>query len=215
MKNIKTLCFIVLSFATLVSCSYEEEIGSKVTNYAVITLNNDEDGDNVMVINKGDAYVESGAIAIIDEKEVDVEIGGDVVDTNTIGVYKVDYSSTNIDGFSRTITRTVIVMSPTPSAINLAGDWFRGANKNVITRVSDRVYICDNATGYTTGDDNNLKMTFYNLDDTKVYAPFQENSSKTGISAESNIGTITASNKFNWVIFASGFFGTAVRSFVR
>lgn len=215
MKNIKTLFFLILSFTSLVSCSYEEEIGSKVTNYAVITLNSDEDGDNVTVINKGDSYVEPGAIAIIDEQEVDVEISGDVVDPNKIGVYKVDYSSTNVDGFSRTVTRTVIVMSPTPSAIDLSGDWFRGANKNVITRISDRVYQCDNAAGYTTGDPNNLKLTFYNLDDVKVYAPFQENASSTGISAETSIGTITASNKFNWVVYASSFFGTAVRSFVR
>lgn len=210
MKNIKTLCFLVLSFATLVSCSYEPEIGSTVTVYPTLTIN----GEEIVTLDKGTPYVELGAKATAGTETLPVTTTG-TVNSNTIGVYKVTYEAYNSDGFAASKIRTVIVMSPTPSTINLAGDWFRGANKNVITRVSDRVYICDNATGYTTGDANNLTMTFYNLDDTKIYAPFQENCSSTGISAESNIGTITASNKFNWVIYASGFFGTAVRSFVR
>ena len=210
MKNIKTLCFLVLSFATLVSCSSEPEIGSTITIYPTLTIN----GEEVVTVNKGTPYVELGATATAGSATLPVTTTG-TVNSNVIGVYKITYQAFNSDGFAATEIRTVIVMSPTPSTINLAGDWFRGANKNVITRISDRVYQCDNATGYTNGDPNNLKMTFYNLDDTKVYAPFQENCSSTGISAESNIGTITASNKFNWVIYASGFFGTAVRSFVR
>ena len=219
MKNIKTLFFLVLTFTTLVSCSYEEEIGSKVTNYAVITLNNDEDGDNVTVINKGTTYVEPGAIAIIDEKKVDVKIGGDIVNTNTIGVYKVDYSSTNIDGFTKTITRTVIVMSPTPSAIDLSGTFFRNGNANNITRISDRVYVADNAGGLVRASDADkailVKIKFYNLDDTKVYAPFQTGTSTSGISAETNIGQIINKNSFNWVLYASATYGTAVRNFTR
>lgn len=210
MKNIKTLCFLVLSFATLVSCSYEEEIGSSVTVYPTLTVN----GEEIVTLAKGTPYVELGATATAGTETLPVVTTG-TVNSNTIGVYKVEYEAFNSDGFAASKTRTVIVMSPTPSAIDLSGDWFRGAGKNVIKRISDRVYICDNATGYTTGDDNNLTMTFYNLDDTKIYAPFQENCSKTGISAESNIGTVTGTNSFNWVIYASGFFGTAVRSFVR
>lgn len=210
MKNIKTLCFLVLSFATLVSCSYEPEIGSTITVYPTLTIN----GEEIVTVNKGTPYVELGATATAGSTTLPVTTTG-TVNSNVIGVYKVTYQAFNSDGFAATEIRTVIVLSPTPSTIDLTGDWFRGANKNVITRISDRVYQCDNATGYTNGDPNNLKMTFYNLDDTKIYAPFQENCSSTGISAESNIGTITASNKFNWVIYASGFFGTAVRSFVR
>lgn len=210
MKNIKTLCFLVISFATLISCSYEPEIGSTITVYPTITIN----GEEIVTVNKGTPYVELGATATAGSATLPVTTTG-TVDSNTIGVYKITYEAFNSDGFPASEIRTVIVMSPNPSARNLTGNWFRGANKNVITRISDRVYVCDNATGFTIGDPNNLKMTFYNLDDTKIYAPFQENCSLTGISAESNIGTITGPNSFNWVIYASAFFGTAVRSFVR
>jgi len=210
MKNIKTLCFLILAFGLLISCSNEAEIGSSITIYPILTIN----GDDIVLINRGTTYVESGAKATAGTANLPVKTSG-MVNSNVIGVYKVTYEAFNSDGFSVSAIRTVIVIDPNPSKINLAGDWFRGANKNVITRNSDRVYQCDNATGYITGNDNNLKMTFYNLDDTKIYAPFQENASKTGLSAESNIGTITGANSFNWVLNASGFFGTAVRSFVR
>ena len=211
MKNTIKIFFLVLSIATLFSCSYEPEIGSKVTVYPVLTIN----GESIVAINKGTAYNDSGAVALAGTENLPVTTSG-TVDVNTIGFYKITYEAFNADGFSVSKIRTVIVLSAAPSGIDLSGNWFRnGTNKNVITRISDRVYKCDNATGYITGDPNNLSLIFYNLDDTKIYAPFQENSSSTGISAESNIGTITASNKFNWVIYASGFFGTAVRNFVR
>lgn len=210
MKNIKKICFLVLAFTTLFSCSYEPEIGSSVTVYPIVTIN----GAELVTLAKGTPYVELGAKALSGSASLPVVTTG-AVNSNVIGVYKVTYEAFNSDGFPASKTRTVLVMSPNPSTIDLSGNWFRGAGKNVITRISDRVYKCDNATGYTTGDDNNLIMIFYNLDDTKIYAPFQENCSSTGISAESNIGTITSSTGFNWVIFASGFFGTAVRSFVR
>lgn len=210
MKNIKKLCFLVLSLATLVSCSYEQEIGSTVTVYPTLTIK----GEEVVTVNKGTPYVDLGATATAGTATLPITTTGSV-DSNVIGVYKITYEAFNSDGFAASKIRTVIVMSPTPSAIDLTGDWFRGANKNVITRISDRVYQCDNAAGYITGNANNLKLTFYNLDDVKVYAPLQLNASSTGISAETSIGTITASNKFNWVVYASGFYGQAVRSFVR
>lgn len=211
MKNKKKICFLLLSLATIFSCSYEPEIGSKVTIYPILTIN----GDQTIVITKGTAYTDLGAVAIAGTENLPVTESG-TVDVNTIGFYKITYKAFNTDGFSVSKTRTVIVLSASPSSIDLSGNWFRnGTNENVITRISDRVYRCDNATGFTTGDDNNLTMIFYNLDDTQIYAPYQENCSTTGLSAESNIGTITESNKFNWIIYASGVFGTAVRNFAR
>ncbi|WP_158235323.1 immunoglobulin-like domain-containing protein [Flavobacterium sp. 9] len=171
-------------------------------------------GDVVTVLTKGSAYTELGCKSEADGKALPVKTTG-TVDSNTIGVYKIVYSSTNVDGFSAAKTRTVIVLSPDPSTINLEGTFYRGANANVVKRISDRVYVCDNATGYTVGDPNDITLTFYNLDDKKIYAPFTANASKTGLSAESNIGTIVNQNSWNWVIYASGFYGTAVRAFTR
>ena len=80
------------------------------------------------------------------------------------------YAGTGTAGYQNGPPGIAQFNQPTAVAIDLSGNWYRnGTNKNVITRISDRVYTCDNATGYTTGDDNNLKMTFYNLDDTRIY----------------------------------------------
>lgn len=212
MKNLKKIKAIGIAFLllTISSCSLEPVIDSTITYYPNLEIT----GDVVTVITKGSAFTDPGATSESNGAQLPVVTTG-TVDANTIGVYKLNYSSVNTDGFSATKTRTVIVLSPDPSTINLAGTFRRGANPNVVTRISDRVYKCDNAAGYTAGDSNNLTLTFYNLDDKKVYAPYTTNASATGLSAESSIGTIVNQNSWNWVIYASGFYGTAVRSFTR
>lgn len=211
MKKIIALLIILSTGLISISCDNEDTNGvSKVTNYPTITIN----GDKTIVLTQGDTYNEQSAQALAGSQVLPLETEG-TVDTSIPGVYKITYSATNDDGFPASSVRTVIVLSNQPSSINLEGVFIRSGNINNVTRLADRKYICDNATGYITGNENNLTLTFYNIDDTKIYAPFQENASATGISAESNIGTITSANKFSWVIFASGFFGTAVRTFNR
>lgn len=206
----KKIFYFILAIVA-VSCSdTSTENISRVTNYPVITLN----GDSLMILDQGDTYSEEGGIALEGETEIDLAIKG-TVNTAIPNVYKITYSALNVDGFPANKTRTVVVLSTTPSAINLEGTFARGSNINNITRLDDRKYMCDNAAGYTTGDENNLKMIFYNIDDTKVYAPYQENASDTDISAESNVGIIEDEDNFNWVIFASSFYGTATRIFTR
>jgi len=206
----KKIFYFILAIVT-VSCSdtTTEDI-SRVTNYPVITLN----GESLMILNQGDTYTEVGGTALEGETEIDLTLKG-TVNTAVPNVYKIIYSAINVDGFPASKTRTVVVLSTTPSAINLEGTFARGSNINNITRLADRKYMCDNAAGYTTGDENNLKMIFYNVDDTKIYAPYQENASDTDISAESNVGTIEDEDNFNWIIYASSFYGTATRIFTR
>ncbi len=201
--------FICILFT---SCTKDETGNlSRITVYPIITLN----GESTVILNVGQTYTELGAGALAGTQVLPLTTVGSV-NTSTPGVYKVEYSTTNNDGYPASGTRTVIVLKNTLSTVNLAGVFVRnGTNVNNVTRISDRVYKCDNATGFTTGNPNNISLTFYNLDDSKIYAPLQFEASSTGLSAESNIGTIVSANSFKWVIFASGFFGTAVRTFVR
>lgn len=208
----KIIITILFACGLLSSCESDTTSNvSKVTNYPVITIN----GENLMILNQGDAYTEEGAIAFEGETEIDVDTKGSV-NTLVPNVYKISYSAINIDGFAASKTRTVIVLSTAPSTINLEGTFTRnGTNLNKITRLADRKYICDNATGYTTDNENNLKLIFYNIDDTKIYAPYQEDASESGISAESSVGTIEDEDNFYWVIYASEFYGTSTRIFTR
>lgn len=218
MKTIyKTIKIGILGiFIFLSSCGYEDPITSKVTNYPILTVH----GETTLVLTEGDTYTEEGATAT--EAGVEIEVtttGSESVDTSTPGVYNVYYSAINVDGFSAEARRIIIVLSAEPSAINLEGTFYRNGNPNNVTRLGDRVYECDNAGGLlvATEDDEDLLLhvTFYNIDDEQVYVPYQEDVSVSGIDVESNIGTIVDENNFNWVLFASATYGTALRNFSR
>jgi hypothetical protein len=206
----KIFYFILMIVAVSCSDTTTDDV-SRVTNYPVMTLN----GERTIVLNQGDTYTEQGAVSLAGTEELPITITGPV-NTAVPNVYKVTYTSVNVDGFAATLTRAVVVLSTAPSTINLQGTFARnGSNLNNVTKLADRKYTCDNATGFTNGSTDNLTLVFYNIDDVKIYAPYQEDASETGISAESNVGTIADKDHFSWVIYASGVFGTAVRSFVR
>lgn len=212
MKNIFKIGVLALVMATgLSSCDNEDPIGSRVTVYPDMTLN----GDAVVVLTEGDTFTDPGAVSFIGEDEVEVTTTGSV-DATTPGVYDLYYSSVNEDGFSAQLRRTIIVLSAEPSAINLEGTFYRNGNANNIVRLADRVYTSDNAGGLGPADSNNfINITFYNIDDERLYGPYQTNTSPSGIDVETNIGTIINENNFTWVLYASATYGTAVRNFVR
>jgi len=182
---------------------------SQITHYSNMSMN----GDALVVLTQGGTYTEIGAQAESGGEKLDVKIDG-MVNTSKPSVYKIKYSSINRDGFPSYITRTVIVLSEQPSSIDLSGTFTRSGNNNIVTKLGDRIYKCDNATGYVDGDDK-ITLEFYNIDDKQIYAPYQEKTSKSGISAESNNGIITDPNHWQWSIIASSAFGTADRKFTR
>ncbi|WP_116787118.1 immunoglobulin-like domain-containing protein [Flavobacterium psychrotrophum] len=212
MKNIFKLGILAMVLATgLTSCENEDPIGSRVTVYPEMTLN----GEAVVVLTEGDSFTDQGAVSLIGEDEVEVTTTGNV-DPTTPGVYDLYYSSANEDGFSAQLRRTIIVLSAEPSTINLEGTFYRNGNANNIVKIADRVYTSDNAGGLGIADAKNfIKFTFYNIDDERIYAPYQTNTSESGISVETNIGTIVSENNFTWVLYASATYGTAVRNFTR
>jgi hypothetical protein len=204
------ISLMIVSGLLLTSCEESTDGVSKVTAYANFTMN----GNALVVLTQGETYTEAGVNAEADGKVLPVTITG-TVDTNKPTVYKLRYSATNSDGYPASITRTVIVLSNKPSTIDLTGTFFRSGNPNNVTKLGNRHYFSDNATGYIAGDPNVLQMEFYNIDDKQIYAPFQADVSSTGIDAESNIGTITDQNNWKWSITATAFFGNADRIFKR
>ncbi len=82
------------------------------TEAPVITLN----GESSITLTVGDTYTEEGATAADNRDTVEVIIGGDTVDTSTVGVYIVTYNATDESGnVADEVTRTVTVeAAPTP-----------------------------------------------------------------------------------------------------
>lgn len=71
-------------------------------------------GDATISLTRGDTYTEQGATATDDtDVSVSVVIGGDTVDTGTVGTYTVTYNATDSNGNHATqVTRTVTVSAP-------------------------------------------------------------------------------------------------------
>lgn len=155
-----------MAVMALTSCSDPEDGLVKVTNYVTFTLN-DADETNTTVLPIGSTYEEKGCVAMEGDLDVteNVVISGEV-DSNTLGVYYVTYSATNVDGFSSSITRTVVVYDPTSTERNIGGTYtvapgsyrywlstqaavnFEGPTVNLTYYAPGLYYISDYMGGY-------------------------------------------------------------------
>ncbi|MFG6685608.1 DUF5011 domain-containing protein [Mariniflexile sp. HNIBRBA6329] len=209
-KHLSRISLILLVFL-IISCDEANPIPSEITYYADVQLI----GDRTIAITQGQPFTDPGAISLIDGESVPYTTTGSV-DTSTPGVYKLTYETINDDGFPASATRAVVVLSSAPSIYNLEGNWRRSATGNaVIVRISDREYTHSNAGG--VDGVNALFVPFYNIDDVNLYIPFTPNASESGISVESVLGSgkIINANEINWVLSASGFYGSLLRIFRR
>jgi len=116
MKNILKLSILGVGAAlSMLSCSPEEPIHSKVTNYPLITVN----GDSFTSVTVGGTFNDPGAVATIDGEEVPVttsykgrfrgETYNGTLGTNVPDLYTASYSATNQDGFDGVANRTIYV----------------------------------------------------------------------------------------------------------
>lgn len=96
------------------SCTHDSDEDTYVTHYINFNLT----GGTTYQHTVNTPYTDPGYAAYEGTEDVtaQVEVGGDQVDATTPGVYNVTYSAVNKDGFSASITRTVIVCDPTQTA---------------------------------------------------------------------------------------------------
>lgn len=139
MKKILLYSFLLTILVGAVSCDEESEDISTVTTYATIEF------DEFVVLSLGEAFTPS-ATAFEGETEVDVLVSGSI-DVNTIGVYVIDYSAVNSDGFSAASSQTVIVYDPSVIPTDVTGaiqDKGRNERKATITLVdgTTNIFFC-------------------------------------------------------------------------
>jgi len=105
-----------MSLIILLGCekNYDTEDLSTITNYPVFEVT----GDAVILLEKGDAFVEPGIKATAGSEEVPVTTvvsgifsgySGTTVNTDVPDRYTITYSAENSDGYVNTTTRTVWV----------------------------------------------------------------------------------------------------------
>lgn len=142
-------------FLTILSCSLEPEIGSSVTYYPDMTLI----GSSTVFVPLGSTYNDPGISAT--ENGVAIEytstaIGANrksnTLDTNIQDEYIQTYTATNKDGFSNTISRTVIVYKTGDLVNSIEGVYTSTVARNGSTpsdayRNMDYIYIWKNTDG--------------------------------------------------------------------
>lgn len=99
-----------------ISCEKETEGISFETNYANFTIT----GDNPYNLPQGTPYTEPGVTAEAGGEELEVTAVNNI-DHTTLGIYEVNYSATNKDGYEAVVKRTVAVYDPSAPATDFSG----------------------------------------------------------------------------------------------
>ena len=174
----KRYAFLLIAFvAVIASCNKDKIINtpdrvgiSKVTYYANITLT----GNPVLSIIKGGTFTDPGVKAEAGGKDVPVTTTG-TVNTNEVGLYTLNYSATNADGYSSSASRVVVVIpSAEQPGVDLSGTYVAvpvGSTPGPaqITKVAQGVYY---STDIWTGGAV-IPGYFICLDGSSINVPLQ------------------------------------------
>jgi len=122
MKKIFNILMMTLLAAFISGCKKEltSEGVSRLTEYVTFKLTN----GTTVISPKGTAFVDPGFKAMEGTTDVTTKVTlSGSVNSNTTGLYVLTYTAKNSDGYSSSISRTVIVYDPAAPATNIAGSY--------------------------------------------------------------------------------------------
>lgn len=138
-----------LFMGTATSCDDSTEDLSKVTYFAELNLK----GDDFVKLSLGETYTEPGYEATENGEDISerVKVSGSV-NSATPGFYNLVYSVANVDGFSVSKTRQVMVVDPDHFASAYQGESQAGTRHYtgapiLITENEDGTYLIDDLLG--------------------------------------------------------------------
>ena len=109
MKKYIYLLATIYSFFTLTSCGTTSDDPSKITYFVKLELL----GEETMHVPLGSTFTDPGVTAFEGETNVTSSVvKKGTVNANKVGYYPITYSAKNVDGFSKSIERTVFVYDP-------------------------------------------------------------------------------------------------------
>lgn len=108
-KFLLSVLYVGLTAMALTACKDDPEFtDSRPTYYAVINLNQ---GD--LVVKVGESFTDPGAVATLKGEDVSDQLKiKSNVNTDEMGIYTINYSFTNSDGFTSSSSRNVFVTNP-------------------------------------------------------------------------------------------------------
>lgn len=186
---------------------------SKITYYPAVTLT----GSTYMAVAKGSTYTDPGAAATAGGQSIKVTTTG-TVNTSAVGVYLVNYTAINSDGFPATATRYVAVYSTDATAVNndFSGSYLRAATgaSAVWTKIAPGVYTISNPGGAVGVS---LTVIAFNPTGNSITIPSQiAGGNPTSSAQESTVAGATPGTlaSYKMQILNPGY-GTSVRSFTK
>jgi hypothetical protein len=178
MKIKYALIFIAL-LSMLYSCekdpiiSNDKHVGiSRITYYPTFDITG---GENISIV-QGGTFTDPGIKATAGGAEVPVTTSG-TVDASTPGIYVLNYTATNADGYSASATRTVfIIPSAEVPGVDLSGEYMTtgGTPNATISKVAPGVYFTTNCWG--NGSAAIISAYFFCTDGATVTIPLQTGS---------------------------------------
>ena len=136
----------------LVACNGNGNGGTADTTAPVITITGDASVS--LVVNEA-AYIEEGATAVDDvDGTVAVTIGGDTVDTTTLGNYNVTYTATDAADNTSSATRTVTVRLALPFVTTWKTDNVGSSTDTQVTITTDGSLVYNYQVDWGDGQTN-------------------------------------------------------------
>jgi len=209
MKKIILLIGVLIAAVYLISCEKESANVSRITYYASLVVK----GQQYMVISKGSAYADPGVTSLMQGVEVPYVTVG-TVDNTVPGVYRLDYSVTNSDGFKSSTFRLVGVIDTTAAVNDYSGTYQR-TNGVVVhwTKVFKGLYVVDNVGGVDPVGSPawSFPVRIFNIKDSTIEVPAQPNPLGGDLYCD-NARYYPSIIKYSWIVMGAGF-GTSTRTF--
>ncbi|HTS44079.1 MAG TPA: immunoglobulin-like domain-containing protein [Puia sp.] len=215
--KIISLSFFLLALTFLYSCEKTDfnyppgTVGiSKIIYFPSVSIN----GERLIIMDQGGAFTDPGATAILNGQSVQYTTTG-TVDPSTPGVYGLQYTATNPEGYSASDWRTVVVIGSDVAGNDFSGTYLRAATgvTSTWTKDSSGVYSVENPGGASVGA--GLHVIAVNYTGTMISIPHQISPDYGEVSSSDETYSLTPPPPtYSWVFHAGGY-GTSLRTFVK
>jgi hypothetical protein len=220
MKAKFLIALLIPMVAFLVACENETTGGvSKITTFPTISVT----GDLFMSQVEGGTFADPGAVGKEGPKDAQVLVtfskfsNGEItsvsgVDASKPGLFRVNYTAVNVDGFKVEAYRWVGIISKANETRDFSGSYRRTNGTLVtITKKGIGMYSIDNVGGVPNNPPYVFPFVFYNLEGDVLEGPTQP-----GVSGNPTYfkdGKVnSAGTQVSWAVMGAGF-GTATRTF--
>jgi hypothetical protein len=212
MKKLLILIFALTPALLYTSCKKDDEVSKVVdVSYPSIKLN----GDKYVSVAVGQAYDDPGAVATDDLTggTSSIKSESSTLDVNTPGLYYMEYSAKNSNGYITHVGRYIAV-TDFQDDFDLSGLYERTSNgvQVNLTKVARGLYMTDDMGGAGLGDAGYFAV----LDaETIRFGPQLSESLGSEIEGADEALTVDATDtSYSYKLFAPGY-GTGQRTFVK